>query len=110
MSKPILRGNQTIVPAITVNGGKAAIEFYKRAFGAELQFLMTDPSSDKVAYAELRVGGSYFTLNDEVPQVQALSPITRGGPTGAINLYVEDCDALYQQAVSAGATVKMPPM
>jgi PhnB protein len=110
MSKPILRGEQTIVPSITVNNGAAAIEFYKKAFGAELQFLMTDPGSGKVAYAELRIGGSYFTLNDEVPQMQALSPITRGGATGGFNIYVADCDALYNQAVAAGATVKMPPM
>ena len=110
MSKPVVRGSQTIVPSITVNNGAEAIEFYKKAFGAELQFLMNDPGSGKVAYAELRIGDSYFTLNDEVPQMQALSPTTRGGPTGGFNLYVADCDALYKQAVSAGATVKMPPM
>ena len=110
MSKPVVRGSQTIVPSITVNNGAEAIEFYKKAFGAELQFLMNDPGSGKVAYAELRIGDSYFTLNDEVPQMQALSPTTRGGPTGGFNLYVADCDALYKQAVAAGATVKMPPM
>jgi uncharacterized glyoxalase superfamily protein PhnB len=42
--------------------------------------------------------------------MQALSPITRGGPTGGFNIYVADCDALYKQAVAAGATAKMPPM
>jgi PhnB protein len=110
MSKAILRGAQSIVPSITVNDGAAAIEFYKKAFGAELQFLMTEPSAGKVAYAELRIGGSYFTLNDEVPQMQALSPKTRGGPTGGFNIYVDDCDALYKQAVEAGAIPKMPPM
>jgi PhnB protein len=110
MSKAILRGEQTIVPSITVNDGAAAIEFYKRAFGAEVQFLMTEPNGNKVAYAELRIGGSYFTVNDEVPQMQALSPITRGGPTGGFNIYVADCDALYKQAVAAGATAKMAPM
>jgi PhnB protein len=110
MSKTILRGSQTIVPSITVNNGKAAIEFYKKAFGAEVQFLMTEPGTGKVAYAELNIGGSYFTLNDEVPQMQALSPLTRGGPTGGFNLYVDDCDALYNRAVAAGASPKMPPM
>src|SRR5512140_361921 len=110
MSKPILRGAQSVVPSLTVNDGMAAIEFYKNAFGAQLQFLMSDRASGKVGYAELRIGGTYFTVNDEVPQMQALSPITRGGPTGGFNLYVEDCDALYKRAVAAGATAKMPPM
>jgi PhnB protein len=110
MSQPISRGSQTIVPSITVNDGVTAIEFYKKAFGAEVQFLMSDPASNKIAYAELRIGNNYFTVNDEVPQQQALSPTTRGGPTGGFNLYVADCDALFKQAVAAGATVKMPPM
>ncbi len=110
MSKPISRGSQTIVPSITVNDGAAAIEFYKKAFGAEVQFMMTEPGGPKVAYAELRIGNNYFTLNDEAPQMQALSPTSRGGPTGGFNLYVEDCDALFARAVAAGATVKMPPM
>ncbi len=110
MSKPILRGDQSVVASLTVNDGAAAIEFYKNAFGAEVQFLMTEPGGSKVAYSELRIGGSYFTVNDEVPRMQALSPTTRGGPTGGFNLYVEDCDALYNRAVAAGATAKMPPM
>ena len=110
MPNPILRGTQSVVPSMTVNDGKAAIEFYKKAFGAELQFVMEDPTSGKIAYAEIHVGNSYFTVNDEVPQMGALSPITRGGSTGGINLYVEDCDATFRNAIAAGATAKMPPV
>jgi PhnB protein len=110
MTKAIERGSQSVVPSLTVSDGMAAIEFYKRAFGAEVQFLMTEPGGQKVSYAELRIGNSYFTVNDEVPQMQALSPTTRGGPTGGFNLYVADCDAVYQQAVEAGAKAMMPPM
>jgi PhnB protein len=110
MTKPIQRGMVSIVPSITVNDGQAAIEFYKQAFGAEVQFLMKEPGGPKIAYSELRVGNSYFSVNDEVPQVNALSPITRGGPTGGFNLYVSDCDTVFKQAVAAGAKVMMQPM
>jgi PhnB protein len=110
MAKTISRGSQSIVPSITVHNGAAAIEFYKKAFGAEVQFLMTEPGGPKIAYCELRIGNNYFSVNDEVPQQLALSPITRGGPTGGFNLYVDDCDAIFKQAVAAGATAKMPPM
>ncbi len=106
----IRRGAQSIVPTITVNDGAAALEFYKKAFGAEVQFMMTEPNGTKLAYAELVIGNSYFTLNDEVPQHNALAPVTRGGPTGGFMIYVDDCDALYHRAVAAGAQSYMAPM
>jgi len=107
---PIPRGSQTIVAGITVNDGKAALDFYRRAFGAEVRFLMTEPHGPKIAYAELQIGNSYFTLNDEIPQHNVLSPIARGGATSGFMIYVADCDSLYQQALTAGATGIMPPM
>ncbi len=104
------RGKQSVVPTITVNNGQAALEFYKKAFGAEVKFMMTEPKGPKVAYAEVMIGNSYFTVNDEVPQHNALSPATRGGPTGGFMIYVNDCDKLFARAVAAGAKSYMPVM
>ncbi len=106
----VQRGKQSIVPSITVSDGKAALEFYKKAFGAEVQFVMTEPGGPQIAYAEVAIGNSYFTVNDEVPSHNALSPTSRGGPTGGFMIYVDDCDKLYSQAVAAGAQPYMPPM
>ncbi len=105
-----MRGKQSIVPTVTVNDGKAAIEFYKEAFGATREFVMTEPNGPKIAYAELRIGNSYFTLNDEVPQHGALAPKSRGGSTSGFMIYVDDCDKLYAQATAAGAKGYMAPV
>lgn len=104
------RGKQSVVPSITVSDGNAALEFYKKAFGAEVKFLMKEPNGPKIAYSEVMIGNSYFTVNDEVPQHNALSPNSRGGPTGGFMIYVDDCDKLFERAVAAGAKSYMPVM
>ncbi len=106
----IQRGSQSLMPGITVSDGHAAIDFYKRAFGAEVQFLMTEPGGPKIAYSEVRIGNTLFTINDEMPQMKVLSPTTIGDSPAGFNLYVNDCDAVYKQAIAAGAKPMMPPM
>ena len=106
----VKRGKQSVVPSVIVNDGAAALEFYKKAFGAEVGLVMTEPNGPKLAYAEVVIGNSYFTVSDEVPAHNALSPATRGGPTGGFMIYVDDCDKLFAQAAAAGAKVYMPVM
>jgi PhnB protein len=105
--KPIPEGFHSITPSLIVRDAAKAIDFYKRALGA--QELVRMPSPDgKIMHAELKIGDSIIFLSDEMPQSPAKSPQSLGGVTGVLNLYVEDVDKRFQQAVDAGARVSMP--
>lgn len=105
--QPIPEGFHTITPSLVVRDAAKAIDFYKKALGA--QELVRMPSPDgKIVHAELKIGDSIIFLSDEMPQSPAKSPQTLGGVTGVLNLYVEDVDKSFQRAVDAGAKVAMP--
>jgi PhnB protein len=106
-AKPIPDGYYSITPYLIIKGAAQAIEFYKHAFGAVELFRLADPSG-KVGHAEIKIGNSPVMMADEFPEMDILGPLTRGGVTGSILLYVEDVDARFQQAVAAGATIKRP--
>jgi PhnB protein len=106
--KPIPEGNHTITPSLVVKNGKKAIEFYKIAFGAKELGTMLGPDGQKVMHAELQIGDSKIYLGDEAPEMGAVSPQTLGGSPVSLNIYTEDCDAMFRRALAAGATVKMP--
>jgi PhnB protein len=106
-AKPIPEGYHTATPYITLNDASRAIDFYKRAFGAQVVARMDGPDG-KVAHAEIRIGDSIIMLGDEMPGMGNRSPQSLGGTTGGIMLYVENADAVFNQAVSAGAQVEMP--
>ena len=84
-------GFHTVTAALTVNDAAAAIEFYKKALGAEEIMRMPTPDG-KIGHAELKIGDSIIFLSDEYPQMGHKSPKTLGGSTGSIYLYVEDVD------------------
>ena len=94
-------------PYLVVRDGAAAIEFYKRAFGATEEMRLTGPG-DKIGHAALKFGPGYFMLADEFPEFGSVSPQTLGGSPVTIHLYVEDVDALVSRAVAAGAKVVRP--
>ena len=100
-------GYHTLTPALTVRGGKAAVDFYQRAFGATVRHVMEMPDG-KVMHAELQLGDSVVMLSDEFPDWNALSPQSIGGTASSLNVYVDDVDAVFNQAVSAGATATRP--
>ena len=103
-------GAQSMTAYIVVKDGQTMIDFYKRAFGAEVVSSATMPGSDKIMHAALKIGGSAFFLNDEFPDHGALSPVTTGATSSSIHVQVsEGIDELYQQAIAAGATTEMPP-
>ena len=107
MTKPIPNGFYTITPHMIVSDGAKAIEFYKKAFGAqEIERFMT-PDGKGVMHAQLKIGSSMLMLGSEHPPT-CLSPISRGGTTVSLFLYVENADAAFDRAVKAGCTVKMP--
>ena len=103
-AKPIPPGYHTVTPGMIVDDGPGALEFYKKAFGAEELFRM--PMGDKIAHAEIKIGDSIVMLSDEWPDMGMLSPKARGGTTVSLMLYVEDVDSAFKRAVDAGGTVE----
>ena len=110
MTRPIPDGYHSVTPTLTVRGAANAIEFYKKAFGA--QEIMRFPGQDgkTIMHAELKIGNSKIMLNDEMPQMNCLSPQSVGGASSGIFLYVEDADSVFNKAVSSGAKITMPIM
>jgi PhnB protein len=100
--KPIPDGYHSIQPYLHIRGAAAAIEFYKKAFGATERMRMPAPDG-RLQHAEIEIGGSCIMLADEYPEKQIYSPQHLGGSAVSIMLYVENCDATYQQALVAGA-------
>jgi PhnB protein len=101
-------GLHTVTPHLVVRGAAQAIEFYKKAFGAKEQRRAPGPDGKTLLHAEVQIGDSRIFLNDEYPEMGAISPQGLKGTPVTIHLQVEDVDSLYQQAVSAGAQVVMP--
>ena len=107
--KPIPEGYHSITPMLTVRGAARAIDFYRRAFGAEELGRMNGPDGKTVLHAELKIGDSRLFLGDEIPGTDCQrSPQTLGGSPTGIYLYVRDVDETFHKAVAAGATVKRP--
>ncbi len=97
-----------LIPSLVVKGGKQAIEFYKRAFGAQDHGAMYMPDGS-LMHGEMTIGNGRFMLGEESPEWGALSPQKLGGSPVSIHIYTDDCDALFQRATAAGAKPKMPP-
>jgi PhnB protein len=106
--KPIPEGYTSVTPYLTVDDGKAAIEFYKRAFGASERGVMAAPDG-KIAHAELQVGDAVVMLCDKLPQFVGEPPKELGGTTVTLFHYVEDVDSAVRNAADAGATITMEP-
>src|SRR5437763_8407638 len=105
--KPMPDGYHTATIYITVKGAAKALDFYKKAFGAQETMRFEGPGGT-IGHADIKIGDSHIMLGDENPQFGAISPATLGGTPAGICLYVKDCDALYNQAVAAGAKVERP--
>ncbi len=103
---PIPEGFHTVTPHLVIKGAAAAIEFYKRAFGAEVLGRMDGPGGT-VGHAELKIGDSIIFLADEFPGAPTKSPQTLGGTTASLHLYVPDVDAAFRQAIAAGGRETM---
>jgi PhnB protein len=99
----------TATPYLCAKDTASAIAFYKKAFGAIETARLTEPSG-RISHAEITIGDARIMISDEFPEINVLSPQTIGGSPVMIVLEVEDVDALFSQAVSAGATVDRPLM
>ncbi|MDQ8756836.1 VOC family protein [Sphingosinicella sp. LHD-64] len=97
----------TLTPHLVCDGAADAIEFYKKAFGAEE--LMRIPGQDgKLMHACVAINGAMLMLMDEMKEMGALSPKTLGGTPVTLHIHATDADAAIARAEAAGATVVMP--
>ena len=104
---PVPDGYHTTTPYLIVKDASAAIDFYKRAFGAKELCRMLGPDG-KIMHAEITIGDSHVMLGDESSANEIKSPQTLKGTASALFLYVEDVDACFKQAVKAGAKETQP--
>jgi PhnB protein len=107
--KPIPEGYHTVTPGIVHKDAKRALDFYRKAFGAEVLVNMPSPDG-RVMHAEVKIGDSMIFVSDEFPEMapDIKSPQTAGCVTGSLFLYVGDVDASFKRAVDAGAKAVMP--
>lgn len=101
--KPIPDDYPRVVPYLCVDGAAEAIGFYTDVLGAKERMRMPGDAPDKIAHAELDLGGSVVMLSDPFPEMGALDPKTVGGSPVSVVVYVEDVDAAFARAVELGA-------
>ena len=105
--KPIPEDRQDVTPYLTIRNAAAALEFYKQVFGATEKMRMAEPDG-KVGHAEIEIGKTRIMISDEYPELDVLGPESRGGTTAGLHLLVEDVDAVFSAAVTAGAKELKP--
>jgi uncharacterized glyoxalase superfamily protein PhnB len=104
---PVPEGMRTVTPHLICAGAAEAIDFYKNAFGA-IELSRMAGSDGKVMHASIRIGDSVLMLNDENPEWRSFGAKHFKGSPVTIHLYVDNVDAVFEQAVRAGAKVTMP--
>src|SRR6516164_7762521 len=107
MAKPVPDGFHSITPHLVVNDGAKAIDFYKKAFGAQELGRHLAPDGKNVMHAQLKIGDSIIMMAGEFPP-NCLSPKSRGGTSVFLHIYTENADAAYDRAVKAGCKSNMP--
>lgn len=95
-----------IVPTLTVENGSEAIEFYQKAFGANI--LMSNAAPDGSVVAEMEIRGARFVVADQSEEHGNLSPKKLNGIPVRIGLQVDDPDQIFDLAVKAGASIVYP--
>lgn len=114
MSKPtqaIPPGRENLIPHLVCDPCSEAIEFYKKAFGAEEIHRVPAPDGCRIMHAAIRIGNSFVFLVDDFPEFcggKSSSPKALKGTPVMLHHYVANCDAAIKRAQDAGATVTMP--
>jgi len=104
---PIPEGHHTVTPQLTLDNAAQGIDWYKKALGAQEVTRAVGPDG-KIMHAELRIGDSLVMMNDAMGGGKGAKAM--GGSPASLWVYVEDCDALFNRAVDAGAQVAPGPM
>src|SRR6478672_3223212 len=100
--KAVPEGHHTVTPHLILDNAAEAIDWYKKALGAEEVARAVGPDG-KIMHAEVRIGDSRIMLNDAM--MGGKGPKALGGSPASLWVYVEDCDSLFNRAVAAGAQV-----
>ncbi len=104
--KPIPDGYHSLTPYLVIDGAAAAMEYYKKAFGATELFRMEHEG--KIGHAEMKIGNSPFMLADGCAEQGQKDPKSLGGSPVGLMIYVDDVDTVYPQAIAAGGTEVRP--
>ncbi len=105
--QPVPEGYHHVTPYLVIKGAAAAIDFYKKIFGAIEVVRMPQPDG-RVGHAELKFGDSYVMLADEFPETNVVGPKTLGNTSVGLLLYVDDVDQTVERAVALGAKIIKP--
>ncbi|HEU5014744.1 MAG TPA: VOC family protein [Roseiflexaceae bacterium] len=97
----------TVTPYLCTKDTASAIEFYRQAFSATETYRLNGDDG-RIAHAEIKIENAVIMLSDEHPEINVLSPQTIGGSPVLLVLDVADVDAVFAQAVAAGAMVERP--
>jgi PhnB protein len=100
-------GYHSVTPYLAIRDAKSALDFYARAFVAEL-VLKLDMPDGKIAHAEIRIGDSILMMSEENPDWGNRSPASLGGSPVSLMIYVPDADAAFARALAAGAEQVRP--
>jgi uncharacterized glyoxalase superfamily protein PhnB len=106
-AQAVPKGYHTVTPSLVIDGAATAIDFYKKALGAEELSRFPGPDGN-IMHAEIRIGDSTLMLGDEMPDQGARGPKSRGGTSVSFFIYKEDVDAAWKRAIDAGAKPVMP--
>jgi uncharacterized glyoxalase superfamily protein PhnB len=110
--KPIPAGHENLIPHLVCSPCAEAIDFYKKAFGAEEISRAPAPDGRRIMHAAIRIGKSMVFLVDDFPEFcggKSQTPTALKGTPVTLHQYVESCDAAIRRAKDAGATITMPP-
>lgn len=97
-----------VFPYLRVRGAAAAINFYVRVFGATELLRLVEPSG-RIGHTELKIGPGILMLSEEFSEYGLYAPDGASTLGASIHLHVDDCDALADKMVAAGATLEMAP-
>lgn len=106
-AKAVPDGFNTVSAYLVVPDANKAMDFYEKAFGAKRGAVMNGPDGG-VMHAEMQIGNSTVMLTQENPAWEQKSAATYGGSPVSMHMYVDDADALFNQAVEAGCSVTFP--
>ncbi len=108
MTRAIPEGFHSVTPMILFKDARKAMDFYKRAFGAQERLAMPGPDGKGVMHAEVLIGASIVMMGEENPQQPCKSAETVGASPVSFYIYLENVDEAFATAVAAGAHSLMP--
>lgn len=101
-------GIRTVTPTLVFKSTREAIDWYQKAFSAQVVSVAPGPAPGSIVHAHIRIGDSAIYMADVMPGSPVQPPSAAGNASASITLFVPDADALYDQALKAGAEVLMP--